>query len=460
MACIIAAPSSGHGKTLLSLLISSWAKKNKLNIQTFKIGPDYLDSQYLSLITGKPCRNLDKFLSGSDWIRNTYQEFAESSDLVLIEGVMGLFDGIGNTKDGSSASIAKLLNIPVILVVDASRQSASLAALVKGFKDFDPKLNFAGVVLNRVKTERHRQILYDVLDNIGVKVFGCISERSEFNLNTSCLGLSPAHEINNISHKIEEWSSLAESCIDFKSLKRLLKSPKIRKNFKKSIEQNEDKLTKITYPIAIAKDKAFHFIYPEINDHFESIGMPILYWSPLNDEPIPVEAKGLFIPGGFPEKYAQELSKCKRTIKELKNFYGKKPIYAECGGMLILGESLQDDNGKNHLMANLLPFQSRKGNLKIGYRNLKAKGDGMIVKKGGSYVGHEFHKWSIFQKNKDKDLKRQDINSLWDLKGWGIKGREEGFSNKLLHASWIHIHLPSSKILIKKFKQSILDSII
>ena len=174
MACVIAAPASGSGKTLVSLAITSWARKREMSLQPFKVGPDYLDSQLLAAAAGRPCRNLDTVLCGDGWVRACFHCHAPRADLALIEGVMGLFDGVGSSQEGSTADVALLLNLPVILVIDANGQVQSLAALVCGFRDRKPELKLAGVVVNRVTSKRHGQLLEEVLNGIGMPMLGCL----------------------------------------------------------------------------------------------------------------------------------------------------------------------------------------------------------------------------------------------------------------------------------------------
>ena len=228
MAFVIAAPASGSGKTLLSIVLASWARQKKLNLQTFKVGPDYLDPQQLSAISRRPCRNLDLTLCGSQWVKDSFYDFGGSADLALIEGVMGLFDGIGSSSEGSTAALARFLQLPIVLVVDARGQAASLAALVRGFQNQDPQLQLAGVVLNYINSQRHKTLLTDVLANIDVKLLGCIPNTPELSLPNRHLGLAPAHEIIGLEEKIQSWSAIAEANLDLTAFKTILTAPKRR----------------------------------------------------------------------------------------------------------------------------------------------------------------------------------------------------------------------------------------
>ena len=443
MACVISSASSSSGKTLLSLLLVSWIKSEQNSIQTFKVGPDYLDPQQLSAVSNKACRNLDLILSEKEWVKESFNFFGGLTDFSLVEGVMGLFDGIGPTTKGSTADVAKLLELPIVLIIDARGKAASIAALVNGFKEFDKDLEIAGVVLNHVQTSRHKKILVEVLTQIGVKVLGSLPNCAELILQSRHLGLAPAHEIKNLTQRIEEWASIAKSNLDIKSFKKLLTSPKSTIN---PIQSFSVTGPRITTPIAIAEDNAFHFKYEETKDCLEKNGMPILIWRPLKDEEIPKGAKGLIIPGGFPEQYAEQLSNSKKSLTAVKSFIKKYPVYAECGGMLLLGKSLFDLEGKEYSMADILPFKAKKGSLKIGYREMSGIAKSPIIEPGDKLIGHEFHRWRIETRNNSLD-----INQPWETKGWERKEMKEGFCNNLIHASWIHLHWASSPIILRNW---------
>ena len=230
MACVIAAPASSSGKTLLSLVLTSWARHRKLQLQTFKIGPAYLDPQQLTAVSKRPCRNLDLILCGSNWVRESFHEFGTSADLALVEGVMGLFDGQGSSEKGSTASVARFLNLPIVLVVDGRGQAASLAALVKGFRDQDPQLELAGVVLNHINSSRHKTLLADVLSGINVKMLGCLPSDPQLKLPSRHLGLAPVHEIKDLEKRVEAWAAIAESNLDLTTFKTILQAPKHSKD--------------------------------------------------------------------------------------------------------------------------------------------------------------------------------------------------------------------------------------
>ncbi|WP_413744093.1 cobyrinate a,c-diamide synthase [Synechococcus sp. MIT S9451] len=447
MACLIAAPASGSGKTLLSLSLIAYARSRGKSLQPFKVGPDYLDPQLLTAAAERPCRNLDLPLCGEAWVRDSFHGHGGRAELCLVEGVMGLYDGIGPTSEGSSAAVARLLELPVVLVVDAGGQAQSLAALVRGFQLHDPKLNLAGVVLNRVSTPRHRQLMQDVLDGIGVPLLGCLPRTVELSLPSRHLGLAPAHEIETFRQRLGAWAKLAEDHLDLNALLPLLQAPVLGPDpVHQQMERQPQSAALEPIPVAVAMDQAFHFRYPEMQDWLDALAMPVLPWQPLADEPPPAEAQGLILPGGFPELHARDLSQCKHSLEGLRQWVGQKPIYAECGGMLLMGQSLTDEEGEAHAMAGVLPFHAQKGQLQVGYRKLQADQDGLLLRRGDVLTGHEFHRWKLTADSPDAiDSKLSagsvgNLESLWQVEGWQVPRRREGWNHPRLHASWVHLH--------------------
>jgi len=450
MACVISATSSNSGKTLLSLLLISWLKSINKTVQTFKVGPDYLDPQQLTAVSNKACRNLDLILSGEKWVKESFNHFGGLTDFSFVEGVMGLFDGIGSSSKGSTAELAKVLNLPIVLIVDARGKAASLSALIKGFKEHDKELNIAGIVLNNVQTTRHEKILLEVLNQINVKSLGCLPNCEDLFLPSRHLGLAPVHEIKDLERKVKKWASIAKEYLDIESFKMLLLAPKTKDNYFNYLKKKESVLV---YPIAIADDEAFHFRYQETKELLERNGMPTITWKPLENKQIPKEARGLIIPGGFPEQHAKQLSNSTTSLKSLKIFTKKFPTYAECGGMMLLGQSIFDTEGREHPMAGILPFKAKKGSLSIGYREATSNNKSPITNLGDKLIGHEFHRWEIINKSYNSK-----INPIWNLKGWNIEIKNEGFCNNLIHASWIHLHWASSPNIIETWGRSVINN--
>ena len=443
MPCLIAAPASGSGKTLVSLALAALARRRGLNLQTFKVGPDYLDPQLLSLASGRACRNLDALLCGEDWLRQSFQRHGSQGDLCLVEGVMGLFDGKGPSAEGSSAHVAALLQLPVVLVVEASRQAGSLAALVRGFRDHDPQLTIAGVVLNGVGSARHEALLREALASIAMPVLGALPRHTSLELPSRHLGLLPAHELEDVQTRLEAWAELAQEHLDLEQLWPLLSAPPSAEPPPTPAPPGQG--VRAPIKVALASDAAFHFRYPEAIELLEQNGLTVEAWSPLADEPLPSDCRGVILPGGYPELHAGSLSASQRSLSALRQARAMGlPIYAECGGLLLLGRGLEDQQGVLHPMADLLPFQARRGSLSLGYRQASPLGDGLVLRQGETLWGHEFHRWQL-------DAENAEESSLWQLEGWGSPARREGWGDGQLHASWLHLHWGGCPAIPQRF---------
>ena len=251
---------------------------------------------------------------------------------------------------------------------------------------------------------------------------------------------------------INYFANFAEKNIYFDALRKFLVPPKtklINLNNKFNFKINKNK------PIAIAEDKIFHFQYPETKEFLNDIGIPLISWSIFNDEEIPSEASSLIVPGGFPEKYAQHISFSEKSLNSLKKFRQRGFIYAECGGMMILGKSIEDENGNIHKMSGLLPFKSKKSKLSVGYRYIKGLNDSPIIKRNQLIKGHEFHYWELDNSLSNKDIKSDSrgkkLLSPWEIKSCDTQFKIEGWSDNRLHASWVHLHLPSSPEAVSNF---------
>jgi cobyrinic acid a,c-diamide synthase len=438
MACLIAAPCSGSGKTLLSLCLAALARTRGLRLQPFKVGPDYLDPQLLSQVSGRACRNLDPLLSGEGWVRRSFAWHGSSADLVLVEGVMGLFDGRGAGSEGSSAAVAALLDLPVVLVVEASRQAGSLAALVRGFRDHGPpRIQLAGVVLNRVNSPRHRALLTEALAAIDVPLLGVLPSDVALELPSRHLGLLPPHELANLPAQQRSWAALAERYLDLEQLLPLLAPPPPLGSEREDPVQwclaRAGLRPQASGVVAVASDAAFHFRYPEAGELLQACGLEPKPWSPLADEPLPRACRAVVLPGGYPELHAAQLAACQRSLGALRQAAATGvPISAECGGLLVLGQQLADPEGRLQPMAGVLPFRAYRGELSLGYRQATASARGLLVRPGECFMGHEFHRWQL--------QPLAAASPLWQLEGWGSALRSEGWTTPNVHASWLHLH--------------------
>jgi cobyrinic acid a,c-diamide synthase len=537
MACLIAAPCSGSGKTLVSLALSAVVRRRGASIQTFKVGPDYLDPQLLARVSGRPCRNLDPLLCGEAWVRRCFLGFGSQADLCLVEGVMGLFDGRGASAEGSSAAVAALLGLPIVLVVEASRQAGSLAALVRGFRDHDPRLTIAGVVLNGVGSERHRALLGEALAAIAMPLLGVLPRHASLELPSRHLGLLPPGELADLEQRQSEWAALAERHLDLERLWPLLGPPQApadglgpiawlrHQGGTPSTALAQTSAPKSAPPlapagaessglpsgdcqaqppgeslgespreqgpagepltIAIASDQAFHFRYPEAAELLEAEGLQVQPWSPLGDEPLPADCRALVLPGGYPELHGAQLASSQRSLADLRRAAARGlPIYGECGGLLLLGQELVDPAGQAHPMAGLLPFRARRGSLSLGYRQAVPLGDGLVVRRGETWQGHEFHRWQlelvgpaaasapwghqsddrgptqVLAASNAKESMSQaatglcSAQPLWQLEGWGHPARIEGWSTATLHASWLHLHWAGCSMIPRRLRNA------
>jgi cobyrinic acid a,c-diamide synthase len=469
MACLIAAPCSGSGKTLLSLALTAVIRRRGGSIQTFKVGPDYLDPQLLSRLSGRPCRNLDSLLCGPEWVERSLRWWGRRADHCLVEGVMGLFDGRGPGSEGSSAAIALQLDLPVVLVVEASRQAGSLAALVRGFRDHWSDLRFAGVVLNGVSTERHHALLAEALEAIAMPLLGVLPRDPSLSLPSRHLGLLPAHELRGLEARAEAWAELAERHLDLERLLPLLVPPPAATGKPDGLDpigwalardapqQPPPAAAARPIPVAIAADAAFHFRYPEATELLTALGVAVRPWQPLEDQPLPRDCQALILPGGYPELHAAELARSRRSLADLRAAAAAGlPIYAECGGLLLLGRQLEDPAGVPHPMAGVLPFGARRGRLQLGYREASPLVDGLVVRRGERLCGHEFHRWELT--GPDPVTPRAEslaaAAGLWQLEGWGWPTRPEGWTSEgttpTLHASWLHLHWAGSPAVVRR----------
>ena len=373
---MIAAPSSGAGKTTVTLALMRLMRRAQIDFQPAKSGPDYIDPGYHFVAAGTPSMNLDAWAMSTELIRT----LAGSGGLV-VEAAMGLFDGAGKDGTGSAAHLARILEIPVLLVVDAAKTAHSVAALVAGFRDFDPQVTVAGVFFNRVGSARHLDMLTQALSAQNVKVFGHLTRSEAFALPERHLGLVQAGEIDHLEPWIDHIATALHPSLDLAALSEL-SGPAFAPQ------------TRLPGPpaqhIAIASDHAFTFRYPHQLKGWRDAGAQLSFFSPLADEPAPKEAQYIFLPGGYPELHAGQLACAAKFKASLARHAALgTPIYGECGGYMVLGKGLVDAKGQRHEMLGLLPletsFQHRK--LHLGYRQLTPLSDHF----NAPLMAHEFH---------------------------------------------------------------------
>jgi len=455
---IIAAPWSGSGKTLLSLCLTAALGQRRLTVQTFKVGPDYLDPQLLGALSGRPCRNLDPLLCGEPWLRAAFHHWGGAADACLVEGVMGLYDGLGPSQEGSTAHVARLLNLPLLFVVDAARQGASIRALVAGFHRQSPELPWCGVVLNGVGSPRHQHLLTAALEPTGLPVLGSLPRCGAMALPSRHLGLLPPADIHHFPARCHQLAAMAERHLDLSRLLPQLQASRGAPGPSPFLTASPTDVPPPPRPaaapgplLAIAQDQAFCFLYPEQREWLEHFGARTRIWSPLADQPLPEGTAALVLPGGYPELHGATLGQANRSLRALQMAHDRGlPIYAECGGMLLLLGTLHDPDDRPWSMAGIIPGTARRGALQLGYRSALACGASPVVRPHEQVVGHEFHHWHVAPEpaHTPQDLSTQSVSAkgvgtlhtLWRLSGWGVPTRTEGLAHGTLHASWLHLH--------------------
>jgi len=414
---LLAGTHSGVGKTTVSMGIMAALKQRQMDVQPYKVGPDYIDPTYHTAICGRPSRNLDTFMMQVDGVRRTFSRHAQNTDINVIEGVMGLFDGMDSTEIASSAHVAKSLGVPVILVINVHGMSRSAAALVKGFSEFDKDVNIAGVILNRVGSPRHAQMIKDCIPDI--PVVGTLPRNQDISVPSRHLGLYMAHEQDFDTSKLAEF---IEQNIDLDAIISIAESaPDIGPSEEVNLPEPDVK-------IGVALDSAFCFYYQEMFDSFREAGAEIFPFSPIKGE-VP-EVDGMYFGGGYPELYLKELEGS-RTTKVLKNLSADgMPIYGECGGLQYLSRSYEVD-GTTYRTADLFPAETvmTKKLQALGYTEGVAKGD--FIK--GTIRGHEFH-YSVTNCAGDARL-------AYEMKrGKGIRDGKDGITEHNSLASYTHAH--------------------
>ncbi|AOR35077.1 cobyrinic acid a,c-diamide synthase [Streptomyces fodineus] len=443
---VIAAPSSGSGKTTVATgLMAAFAARG-LAVSPHKVGPDYIDPGYHALATGRVGRNLDAYLCGPELVAPLFLHGARGCDLAVVEGVMGLYDGAaGEGELASTAHVAKLLRAPVVLVVDASSQSRSVAALVHGFASWDPEVRVGGVILNKVASDRHESLLREALDSAGVPVLGALRRAAQVSTPSRHLGLVPVAERGAAA--VEAVAAMAAQVsrgCDLAALEALARSagalpggsapwtPASPTHHPKPSAERRAPV------VAVAGGSAFTFSYAEHTELLTAAGAEVVAFDPLRDEQLPEDAVGLVIGGGFPEVYAAELSAnepLRKAIAELA--LSGAPVAAECAGLLYLCRELDGQP-----MCGVLDAGARMTErLTLGYRDAVAVGDSVLAVSGTRMRGHEFHRTVVEP-------------GAGAAPAWGVRApvrRVEGFVQQGVHASYLHTHWASEPGVARRF---------
>ncbi len=426
---ILAAPSSGSGKTLLTLALLRAFRRLGLRVGAAKAGPDFIDPGFHAAALGAPSVNLDPWAMRESTLTGLAGALEEANEIVLCEGAMGLFDGAGPEGEaGSTAALSRLLGWPIVLLVDARGMGASAAALVRGFASHDPALPLLGVVFNRVRSARHGRLLAQAMARHlpQLALFGALPEKPDFAIPSRHLGLVPAGEIAGIEALIERAAQRVALCLD---IDRLLSAAR-SSGFSAA---RGAALPAFGGRIAVARDAAFSFLYSSQLEGWKAEGASLSFFSPLAGEAPEREAEAIVLPGGYPELYAGRIAGSHAFLSALRRAAGLgKPIYGECGGYMVLGESLVDQEGRSHPMAGLLPLVSsfQKRQRALGYRSARLLRAGPCGEAGSLFRGHEFHYASILAQEGEPLFAAADAEG----RSLGLSGlRREGVSGSFIH---------------------------
>jgi cobyrinic acid a,c-diamide synthase len=449
---VVAAPASGHGKTTVATGLMAALRARGLVVSPHKVGPDYIDPGYHALATGRPGRNLDPVLCGEDLVAPLFRHGAQGADIAVVEGVMGLYDGRGTSSYGSTAHVAALLDAPVVLVVDAAAQGRSVAALVSGFAAFDKRVRLAGVVLNRVGSDRHEQILRSAVGDLGIPVLGCLRRLDAVATPSRHLGLVPAAErANEAVETVRRLGALIAASLDLDAVLALAHSASalpgsawvpeqaLAEPSRRSGRDDGDRTRESPPVVAVAGGAAFTFCYAETTELLAAAGAQVTTFDPLHDEDLPAGTRGLIIGGGFPEVYAETLSANEALRKNVAALAaGGVPVSAECAGLLYLTRELD-----GMPMCGVLDARAAMTDrLTLGYREAVAASDSALTTTGTRLAGHEFHRTSVEPSHGDSD--RQSP-------AWRIDGRAEGFVAGNVHASYVHLHWAGRPSIAARF---------
>jgi len=438
-AVMITGTHSGVGKTTVSLGLMAALTRRGMSVQPFKVGPDFIDPSHHTAISGNPSMNLDSYIMGTKGVCRTFAKY-QNSDISIIEGVMGLYDGIESTQIASSAHVAKTLGIPVLLVINVHGMSRSAAAVAKGYQMLDPDVNIAGLVLNQVGSPRHRKLVEDALraEGIDIPVIGSLPSNRELSLPSRHLGLYMAHE------QMQDYDKLADfidANVDMNALLEIASIPDIPINIKKINEDENkeiDKKKRFNVIIGVAMDGAFCFYYQEMLDELQKLGAKLVFFSPMSDD-LP-DIDGLILGGGYPELFPAELSSGSALTGIRKAAVDGMPVYAECGGLMYLGKSLEIE-GHTYKMAGVLDARSSMvGRFQaLGYTEAEVVCDNPLSLKGQVIRGHEFH-YSITECDRDARF------AYRMHRGKGIEDAKDGLMVYNTLAGYMHTHPASASM--------------
>jgi len=439
---VIAGTQSGVGKTTISIGLMAALSQAGYHVQPYKVGPDYIDPGFHTLVTGNQARNLDSYFLEEAGIKETWLQAAKEADISLIEGVMGLYDGKnGQTDQGSTAQIAKMLQAPVILVIDVKKKARSAAALAAGYKNFDSQLKVAGVIVNNVGSKRHYQMVKEAIEGeTDLPVVGYLPRRQELELPERHLGLVPVEESQELTAFIDKLVPLIKEYIDLEQLMELAsRVPQLNKEAEKLFAAEEQ----FAVDVGVAYDQAFNFYYQANLDMLEVRGANLKYFSPLEDDSLPA-VDGLYLGGGFPESFLGSLAENEQLKTEiLTTIKSGLPVYAECGGLMYLTDEIVNLAGTSFPMVGAIPgcVEMTDSLQAMGYRKVEASQDNILLKQGQTIKGHEFHYSKLEVKDGDLDYAYQ----FQEL------DKQEGIKFKNLLASYLHLHFGNNPQVVDNY---------
>ncbi len=441
IAFMVAGTESGAGKTTVALALMAALRQQGHIVQPFKCGPDFLDTGYHGALCGRASRNLDSWMLGGEANRAVFARASRGADAAIVEGAMGLYDGAnGETEEGSPAEMAKLLDLPVVLVIDAAKSARSIAAVVKGFESFDPAVRFAGIVLNRVAGEGHYRLLEAAIGRVtATPLLGYLPTIPDLAIPERHLGLHTSEETTSAEDRLAAFAEAGREHLDLTALLKLSwTGAETRSTAAPAVRAGQTLVR-----IGVARDRAFSFYYEDNFDLLRAEGAEIVPFSPIEDAELPPELDGLYLGGGYPELYAEELSRNAGMRAAMRAFAEQgRPVYAECGGMVYLGRSLTLLDGREYPLAGVLPleFEMTARLVNFGYVRMVFAADCLLGRKGTRARGHSFH---------CSRLRRGEARQAAYRLTYLLSGREEleGFCQGNLLASYVHLHFGANPAL-------------
>ncbi|MFH0782425.1 MAG: cobyrinate a,c-diamide synthase [Pseudomonadota bacterium] len=432
--CIISGTSSGSGKTTVTLGLMAAFRARGLRVQPFKCGPDFIDPGLHQLVTGTSSRNLDLWMCGEEFTRATFARNSHKADIAIIEGVMGMFDG----GVSSSGSLAKTLGLPGILVLDVRSMAESAAAIVKGFETFHPEAAPKAVILNRIASDRHLQLIKDAIDeHCQAEVLGYLPRTLEFSIPSRHLGLLTGDEAPLSSAALQLLAETVARHIDLDKILSLCTSmPEI------TLKPSPSPLGK-KCRIGVARDKAFCFYYEDNFDLLRNAGAELVFFSPVENHELPEDLDGLYLGGGYPELYAEQLSDNTAMRTAIRQWIeNNRPVYAECGGFMYLTEGIVAQNGKYHPMVGVFPVKARmqEKRASLGYREVRTTAPCCFGPTGTILRGHEFHYSHI-------DPMPTHIGRIYEVNN----GTREGYAHRKVLGGYMHLHFGFAPQVVKEF---------